>query len=173
MKLLAALFLFVLSITLLYLPAGADDEGGVEIVVTPKVISISVPDIVLDYNSPQTGSTDNRPSPLGFDVTNNGTANVKLQIAGSDTVGDPSGLPGWELGSAPGADTYVHRYAVGFSNPIYPGEFGIMDEVAQDFLQSLATSSSATIKLSLDMPTTTSTTETQTATVTIIAVEAP
>jgi hypothetical protein len=174
MKLLIAVSLLVAAfVTLTFLPAGADDnEGGVLIMITPKVISITVDQSVLDYGSPQIGTTDNRPSPVGFNVSNNGTTSVKLQIAGTDTVGAGSGDPGWELANAVGDDTYVHRYAVDLSDPLYPGEFGIMDEVAQEFLTSLATSTSANIKLSLDMPTSTSTTAPQEATVTIIASEA-
>ena len=172
-KLFVALTTVLSLAALLYLPAGADHEGNVEIFVTPKVIAISVDMTQLDYGSAETGTTDNRPIPVGFNVTNAGTAPVRLQIAGDDTVGETSGDPGWELNNLPGADAYVHRYAVNLANPTYPGEFAILDETAGDFLASLAVGLSVNLKFSLDMPTTTSVVERQTAPITVIALEAP
>lgn len=171
MKLLfTALFVAALS-ALVYLPAGADDNGAVEILVTPKVIAISVDQTQLDYGSPEIGTTDNRPNPVGFNVTNNSTVAVKLQIMGDDTTAVGGGA-GWTLGTVAGSDTYVHRYAVNVASPSYPGEFGLLKKDAEDFLASVAVGASANLKLSLDMPTSTSTLVQQTAPVTVIAMEA-
>jgi hypothetical protein len=69
----------VLSLAaLLYLPAGADDESEVEVLVTPKVIAISVDETQLDYGSREVGTIDNRPQPAGFRVTNDSSVAVDL-----------------------------------------------------------------------------------------------
>ncbi len=169
MKLLIAVSLFIALATLLYLPAGADDEDGVEILVTPKVIAISVDQTQLDYGSPEVGTIGNLPSPLGFNVTNDSTVAVDLQIAGDDTASTGGS---WTLGSTPGMDTYVQYYAVDWTTPVYPDNFATLKKIAEDFKADLAVSASINIKLALDMPTNTAKLDQHSAPVTVIALEA-
>ena len=168
MKPFIAASAFLALTALLYLPVGADDSKGVAILVTPKVIAISVDQSQLDYGSPEVGTLGNLPSPTGFNVTNDGTVAVKLQIYGDDTTSTGGS---WTLGTAPGTDTYVQRYAVNITSPTYPNEFAVLQKSPEDFLASLATSSSVNIKLALDMPTDTTKLDQHSAPVTIVASE--
>ena len=169
MKLLIAASLFAALTALLYLPAGADDEDGVEILVTPKIVAISIAEGQLDYGSPEVGSIDNRPNPDDFTVVNESTVGVDLQISGTDSVSDINGAPGWTLGAAPGPDAYVHRFSLAVT-PVYPGEFTTLMTAPAPFT-TVAIDGSVDIKLSLDMPTSTTSLDRQVADVTVVALE--
>jgi hypothetical protein len=169
MKLLIAASIFTTLSALLYLPAGADDEDGVEILVTPKIIAINIAQSQLDYGSPEVGSTNNRPSPAFFTVENQSTVAVDLQIYGAGTVGFTSGTPGWSLSDTQGTDAFVHWYSL-MSSPTYPNEFSKLQSSPED-IPGLAFGASTDISLALDMPTTTNTLEQQKAPVTIVALE--
>jgi hypothetical protein len=168
-KLLVSLPVFLSLAALLYLPAGADDNGVVDVFVTPKLISITVDPDSVDYQTVEINFNDARPSPAGFTVTNIGTVPVDLYIRGDDTRNGDNSL-GWTLGSGPGIETYVHRFTTN-PTPIL-ADFAPLTKSAQIFLSGVAASGGdSDLKLSLATPTETDNLGPQTTTVTVLATD--
>lgn len=171
MKLLLAASLFAaLTATVLYLPAGADNEDGeVDVTITPKVISINVDTTSVSYNDVELNVGDVRPSPEGFSVSNNGTVDVDLYIRGDDTFNSDSSL-GWTLGAAPGIETYAHRFSTDNAPTI--GDFTPLTTSLQSlFSSSVSPGSGIDVKLSLGTPTETNNLGAQTTTVSVLATD--
>ena len=173
-KLFVALTTVLSLAALLYFPAGADDDGVVDVSVTPKLISITVDPGSVDYQTVEINFNDARPSPPGFTVTNIGTVPVDLYIRGDDTRNADNSL-GWTLGSGPDIETYVHRFSTN-SDPDL-ANFAPLPKSPQIFLQNVSPmtatpgSGEVDLRLSLATPTETDNLGPQTTTVTVLATD--
>jgi hypothetical protein len=168
MKLLIVVALFAALTALLYLPAGADNDGVVDVSVTPKLIAISVNPTSLDYLTVEVDTNDARPDPDGFTITNTGTVNVDLYISGDDTYNSDDSL-GWSLDTAPGVEKYAHRFSINPTPTL--ADFNPLTKLPAVFLSGVIPTGDAEVKLSLGTPTQTAHLGQQTTTVTVLATD--
>lgn len=169
MKLLVAALFTALAV-MLYLPAGADDNGAVQVDITPKVIAITVDTASVSYLDVELGVDNIEPDPAGFKVTNNGTGDVDLRIRGDNTKNADDSL-GWTLASLPGDETYVHRFATA-TDP-GPTDFTPLTLGLQSlFSAAVAPLGAIDVTLNLATPTETTHFGPQTTTVEVVATDA-
>lgn len=167
MKSLSLVSLSVAALfALLFLPVTAQEGGVVNTTITPKLIAISVSPSELDYGSLEPGQSYQRPNPTYFQVFNQGSVNIDLQIRGEDTQD-------WTLASMPGQDAYVHRFTIRSDLDDQRPLTKLSQSLAADLFHAAPgrTAGNIDVFLTLDMPTSVTSAMPQTAKIIVTAVE--
>lgn len=148
-RLAGALGLVVVIVMLLTIPVVAQSTAQVTATVTPMLVAVSVDTGAVDYGVVDLNSTASPTGDPTIQATNDGNVNEDFDILGADAVATVGGETDWTLASAPGPNTYSHRFATGaFSS------YGNLDKGANyvPMAAGVASAGSEGFKLQIDTP---------------------